>query len=311
MVALLFCRCYSQYGREVAVAAPLQKLGELSATNPFQGRVLVPLLVHYFAIVFGASYEILFYLLSAAALHSALFALRSVFEELFGWTPGQSLAASFAFLYPLGWNFIAFSPVLAPADFPAIAFYLFGLLAILRGRWRQLAMIVFIGAINRETVIFLVPTLLVLRWGEVPVRRLLGIAVGLTALWVSIRVGVNLALAENGGTVMMWKIDDNLHALSELLNLKHKRIDQFLYVFGGLHLASLLVIWKSPKRIRQLYLLSILFLIPMFFVALFDEFRIYNEAILGFSLPFFWYVGEAIRKHYQGPSGIEVVEVVG
>ena len=70
-----------------------------------------------------------------------------------------------------------------PASGPDHVLWLLAALLTLSGRDRWLYPLVFIGAFNRETVVFVVPIHFALRWGKEPLSRLLVRCAVLMVLW--------------------------------------------------------------------------------------------------------------------------------
>jgi hypothetical protein len=224
--------------------------------------------------------QILF--LWAALYRMAAFASRFA-------SAGWSLAASLLAASFVPWGFTSLGSNLAyPYDLPTLFFSVAALEAIVSRRFGLLVLIVGIGTLNKETMVWIIPAyagyeLLERRQSRHEIlTRLMLLVLSFSAVYW-------LARYQSGAIKTMsfqsydplrgwvWRYSDNIRELA-LLN---QRDGLLLNVYWPLVIhAPALVWWKHvPKALKAFYLAALFHVIPTFLLGNIWEVRLFNELI--------------------------------
>ncbi len=190
-------------------------------------------------------------------------------------------------------------------DFPNLALFTLGLVAMVRRRWSVYFIALFLAAVNKETSILLILIFAVYyRLRPLSPRRhyllLLGAQLG---LYVLIRGALSLHFAGNPGTFLEFHLlDHNLQIL-----LPFSIADAAAWLFVGLLLG---IQWNKKPLLPRVGLLVLVVLCAMaVFFGYFDELRMYYEVfpsvclLLCHSFAVVWQVPIEVRR---GPGGAPV-----
>lgn len=197
------------------------------------------------------------------------------------------------FLWTLVWTFLIHTIFnhYFPYDMMSVAFFSAGLCFIYERRFLPLALVVLIGAFNKETVLFLVPLFLLDALGPVSFSQLRSAASQLhgpvdfdwklapllkTAFLFLIWLAVNLTLSRfythNDPSELRLRFRENLH------NLAPHSWPQFFGACGFL----LPVLWGLRRRIPDARIAAYLLVLPLWILVMFargglTETRIFGE----------------------------------
>ncbi len=197
------------------------------------------------------------------------------------------------FLWTLVWTYlihILFNHYF-PYDMMSVAFFSAGLCFIYERRFLPLALVVLIGAFNRETVLFLVPIFLLDALAPVSISRLRSAAsqphsatdldwksvpllktAFLFLLWLSVDLTLSHFYTHNDPSELRLRFRENLH------NLAPHSWPQFFGACGFL----LPVLWGLRRRIPDARITAYLLVVPLWILVMFargvlTETRIFGE----------------------------------
>ncbi len=136
-----------------------------------------------------------------------------------------------------------------PASAPDLMFWTLGAMVTMQGRDRWLFPMLVLGALNRETVVFLIPIHFALRWGDEPVGRLVARCALMAIVWLVPFVAVRQVVEVTG-----WA--DGKNAIGFLRNnLTRTEWIAYAIAFAGAWLALPFLGWKHvPPKLRWLIL---------------------------------------------------------
>lgn len=220
------------------IGATLPRLLSATAEIPFQYRVLVPWIVN----LLGGNVS-LFWVIEAMAtfclLLSFLFLLRTL-------QPSIHPLWSFSILYGM-LTITVLSPVkearfFYPWDTPSVAFTAAGLALLYRKDWRWVYPLFFIATLNRETTYLLIGVCLL--WAPKH-------ALGLSAIWVSVKGFLWLLYNDNPGYPVHFALPYNL----ELLSMPGG-VSALLLATGGLVYISVPLHHYAPRFLRYAMLVA-------------------------------------------------------
>ena len=180
------------------------------------------------------------------------------------------------------WNYIILSSAHYIDDIPAMLFFVLGLTALESGKRLWFYLVFFVAVINRETAVFLVPAMLILRFKQEKLWKLavrsvvlIGIAYGLRHLLVFVldfKPEYSAGMFQNTLKANLIFMGSLFHGDPEALRM--------LMIFGGLWAVLPFCRKNVPKKAMQLTLILPLFFAGMLYVGnLNNEARIFNEMI--------------------------------
>lgn len=252
------------------------------ASTPFQYRVLVPAIIHWFVAHGHGSVRVL----TEIAVWASLFAVLVCFLALLRcFLPlGISVVLAPTILPVLWWDHtqIGVDHFLYLSDFPAVAFLALGISLLLRRRLGWFYLVFAVATFNRETSIFLTVAFVALAYGREPLRRLAAHAVTQVALWVVITAAIRYAFANRPGSGMyelhLW-VNLDL-ARQALLGTNATLTSSLPLLFGGSY-AVVPLFWsrRSPEARRLLWIFPMEVAIMMV-VGNIVEFRVYDDGLL-------------------------------
>lgn len=262
-----------------------------------QARILVRLLlgppVRWFGISPGMAnlfWQTLFLLAGSLALEDT--------ARRLGLSRMAARAGVFFALLGLNWGFLRSGYSIAyPYDLPAFAFVCLALRSlVLRQRFLFLAML-FLGTLNKETLVFLIPVYALSRaGGQRPAAWFLPLAEAALVFalayflprWLLSEEITGITASSGSPGSPRWQ--DNLgHLLGR--NMVHPG-QHFLWV-ALFHLPALLMWKKLPFPVKQTYMCLPLFFLPVFLFGNLWEFRLFGEILpLAGLATGFWLAGE-------------------
>ena len=272
--ASLFTAVYLQSTDEFA-RATLADLTRFEAEIPFQHRMLLPAIVAGISVIAPVlSLEAVYAALCLGAVLGLILALRELCRSVL--SPQLADVGPLLVLYPLLWNLCVLNRHYLPYDVPASLIFCTGLIGLLRGPiwllWASLAL----GALNRETILFLTLCYAAVSYGSTSLARIAATCTLQLALVTSIKLTI-AAILPGGGSSGLFEL--HLLTNAEALTRISPASIRTSLVFGGLWLLVPLAWGSLPPQVRRL-----LWVIPPFLasIGLFGvpwETRIYNELI--------------------------------
>ena len=308
--ALLFFDHYTASSSEYGPGSG-QALADFTAYRPFQYRILVPFIAHVLHSSFGTAVQATYALTNVGSMIALLFVYRKFL--CFYFSESAAFFYSFGLLYILGWNLCAIYAFRYPSDIPGVFFFAAGLLCLLRKEWLLYYCVLFVGAWNRESILFLVFAYLLVYWDKDDPKTIAKHAGAQLALCLCVKQAIVYIFRHNPGSPYSFTFYDNVGTVIALLQTPFLLLSKLLCIFGGLWIL-VLVFWRDvPSDVRRLQFLAVPVLLVMLFVGNLQEPRIYNELVPGLMLAAA-YVIDKIFADGRGidPSGgpIGVGEVV-
>lgn len=258
-----------------------ERLVELRAPLPFGHRVLVPWLTRP-VLDMGVSIRDAFTGWEAVATFALVlgtaWAVRPYMSRRWAMLGGVALLL----MLPLPFLVRHRWPIFYPWDTPGMAFVVWGVGALLRGRMRTALAIVAVGALNREGVLLLAPAALLLWPRSVPeARRALAWAVLLFATHWAVRQGIALALPDNPGPPIHFTIDERYRLFTNFEWLADPwHAIRFLASLSFLPLVWVVLWLDIPHPLRRLHVLAMVMLCALLVVANAYEPRAFGEWIV-------------------------------
>jgi hypothetical protein len=269
--SLLFTREY--FSRTIEWRqAPLEKMIAFEADTPFQYRVLAPLVIRLLVHITDVDPYSISKVLTVVWTFASLLAFRLLLREFH--SEVVSSFGAFFLVYALFWNHAVFGIWRMPFDLPGVLFFTIGLAALLRAKWSVFYVVFLLGAVNRETILFLTCAHMLLAFkgtGRTLPWKHVSIQVG---LWTVVRIVLTVVFRGNEGGQFQTQVGANIEHLSSGIATV-----PLLLSFGGLWVPALAG-WKvMDERTRRLLLLAVPFVGMMFLVGNIHELRIYNELV--------------------------------
>lgn len=200
--------------------------------------------------------------------------------------PVPALGAAFlAALFTI-WGFVQTAGYYTyPYDFPALLFSAAGLLAIARRRRAWLFLVVLLGSMNKETIVWLVPADFFVRVGTGERLRplflktallllLFGAAYELPRMLLARTAALQVTVQATGATEARY-----LGNLRDLLFLNQRNLFTNAWYPFALHFPPLLFFKRLHGDLRRMYWATPVLLVPIFFLGNVVEARLYNELI--------------------------------
>jgi hypothetical protein len=165
-------------------------------------------------------------------------------------------------------------------DFPALLLFTLGLTLMAQRRWRAYLLVFVLGAINKETIVLLTLIFAIHfgPWGVAPRlqrREFLKLGALQFALFVAVKLALDLAFRDNAGRFVEFHVDHNLAWLRRSL-VTYGAVP----VAAGIALALLVFArWREkPILLRRGLVILPLLLALTAFLGFIDELRDYYEA---------------------------------
>lgn len=260
--------------------ASWQALVDLRAPLPFGHRVLVPLLARPFVDA-GVPVGTAFAVSELAATIVLLVALRALFAR---WVNERAaMLGALGFLGVLAFPLLLAHrwPIFYPWDAWAIAATVIGVLAIVAERFPLAVVVVFVGALNRETVIVL-PAIAVLVHLDEPARRTkaLGWAGLMVLAWFAARAVAAAIVPGARGSALQFHVEGELRVLHNLAWLAAP--ERALQWLGSIAFAP--VLWiavrsRIPRELVRFEWIGIAGVAALLVVANVYEPRVYGELL--------------------------------
>lgn len=243
-------------------------------------RVLSPSVVRLF-VEAGIS-ERTSAMILVAVTTTALLLFFAKLLNLWGLDKEKSTLLAPFILIPMVWNYIILSLPHYPEDIPSVLFFTLGLVALAENKSIRFHVIFLLAIINRESAVFLVPSMFLMEMGRRKTSSLLLHSFVLIAVAFGIRLFLN-NLIDMSGSSSSVMFEDNLRINTRFLwsvlqgNLQVLRM---IMLFGGLWLLLPFCIGRVTSRVMLLTIMLPVFFVGMLIVGnLNGEARIFNEMI--------------------------------
>jgi hypothetical protein len=271
IAALVFTRIYFDSTREWR-QAPLELLSHFAAEKPFQYRVLFPFLVHVVQMMTGLPV----YDISKIINVLVTLALLVVFRNYLGlfFSKYFSPIGALLILYPMYWHYCVYGFWRTTSDLPATLFFLLGLKALFNRRWKPYYLIYSIGAINRETIVFLTIAFSLVLSGKKHLRFIASNVLIQVLILAAVRYGLAQVFSTNAGESFQLQLFSNLQKISSL-----EIIQPILLSFGGLWIFIPFGWHGQDPFVKRLLWVCLPFYLLMAVVGNLHELRVYNELV--------------------------------
>lgn len=268
--------------------ATWEQLYNLTAKLPFGHRILVPLLSRFFVELLGMKignaffvFEFCFSLLTIVFIYKVFriylnSAISYCFSVLF------VAFLTFPFLLKHVWA------VYYPYDTAAVFFMVAGFYYILKEKWSCLLLVMILGAINRESIVFLVPLFVLLSLDKLKTKNHLVVLFGLAAVFFACRILISLILTENENEPLHFYIGNKLRVLNNIKWIAKKPFSntaQFLSSIGFLPIIWMMLRKYIPQKLKRIEIWSVIFFSPLLVVGNIYEPRIFGEMIAVLYIP--------------------------
>lgn len=259
----------------------LSKLISFNAQNPYQTRILMPLIGSGLAQLLPIANITIFTWLEVFGV----FCLLLVFRE-FLFTihlideQSKNIADLLAvlILVPLVYNYIVLQNLYYPYDIPEMVLFTLGLILIVRQDWVLFYVTFVIAVLTRETSGLLILALVLALYDRLPLRKLALHVVATVAIWAVIRYFVVQIFHSNGGSLYENHFIGNLQYLYGAFDFEPAAIST-LMVFGGF-LPFVLLTWRrQPSLLKRWLLIGIPFFALNLYVSVIREVRVFTEMV--------------------------------
>ena len=216
LVAANFALNFAQFGTPFL---DIEKFAAGAERFPFQYRILTaPIfgllleaykkfdpatVLSHFPSYLSSPEQLAYFTVNGVSFFIALVLFRRVSATVFA---GNLALFSYLAFIALSYLWFILNPGLSfilPYDLPALAFCQASLLCVLRGRWFLLCVIFAIATLNRETTYLIVLIVLIRWWLGLERRRVLVVAVVLTAIWLATKIALVFWLSGMSGAVVI------------------------------------------------------------------------------------------------------------
>jgi hypothetical protein len=251
--------------------ATFYSLVDFSALKPFQCRILVPALIRVLHQIFKVDIQILFKGITVLSVFFLLLAFRRLLQKFF--SRKVSEYGTFLLLYPLVWNYCIYGRFRVPYDLPAVLLFTVGLIAILEKRLVLFYLVLLVGALNRETIVFLIGAFALLQDRPIHWKRLIPHIAAQSCLVGGVLLMLDYLFRAQSGAMHL-QVRNNIAIL-----LTPYLWPRVLLTFGGSWLL-ILAFWRIQHPvIKRLLVLIIPFTLSVFLVGIITELRIYSELV--------------------------------
>jgi hypothetical protein len=174
------------------------------------------------------------------------------------------------------WNYAVLGHWLLPSDIWAVMLFTAGLNAAWRRNWTLFYCVFLIGALNRETIIFLTVAYLLAFSSRQHLLTTSGHAIAQLAIWLAVKSSLYLAFLDHAGKgVFETQWQRNLRALTTFNDDSVKIACAFGLIWTLIPLA-----WPHlPREYKRLLWVILPFVGSMAVVAVLAETRIYSELV--------------------------------
>jgi hypothetical protein len=186
---------------------------------------------------------------------------------------------------PLIVNYGIYGYVSYPSDLTALFLFTVAAYCILEDLHWATRIVAVLAALNRETAVLIVPLYILVNWRSKSFVRLMYEVATLTTCTIGPLLLLQQVFHHYPGALSENHFSWNLSLLRQAFTLHRPGIVYALTLFSGFHIISLVFLKRSPEFMKAAYICSILLVIVFVPVAILTEARVYNEAILGFTLP--------------------------
>lgn len=255
-------------------------------------------------------YTVLYYVTFAEWL-AATIVLAALCTRHVGLVSGMAASVLFALTFPFllskGGYFY---------DFPEVLFFAAAVYSASRGWLIPLAILAVVGAMNKETMVFFLPTLLPFLAARIGAWKALFALGGCTLAAAATYLMISTHYAGNGGGRVEFHLLNNLAFYANPLNLLALEETYGLPLFRaysivGVAFVGILAIsgWRgAPRPVRHHLLLALLVNLPLFAALAFQaEIRNLSLTFVGWTI----LVAYAIRRWLVDPKNSEVSSPAG
>lgn len=278
------------YFTGVYTDTPLDKLLNFSVCLPFAQRLLIPLLLHPFALL-PIEINQLFFLAEWIFIYLFYIALFHLLRLEFHIKEARLLSWLFILLLPLvtviNYRFTddGLATFYYPADTPALLFMTLGFLWCLQAKWLYFIPWVFLATFNRESSILLVLLIPSLHWHNLN-KVIKPLLLSLLA-YAFARIIILNSLEVPGQLWEFFLPETQKTRFSINLMWLFKDLNLLLLAFG---FAGLPLLWFTlydyiPPIYRPVRYLALFYFIGLLLVGNFEESRIFGEIIILLYLP--------------------------
>ncbi|MDP4243989.1 MAG: hypothetical protein Q8921_14780 [Bacteroidota bacterium] len=255
----------------------VEQLTTFTARRPMQLRVLMPAIIHVVSVATSLRIDTVNKLTTIVEL----WAILLLFGRFLSFFVSQSRAwiAAPLILVPLFWNYCLLCYMHFSSDLAGIALFLALLILRHERKWVAWYVLFAMACFNRETILFALPCLMALWWRERSLRSWLTLAIASATIWIAVRVFLNYLFRDSPGGPFENHLAFNLGSLEHAWTSNQGVVRYFIFLFGGMHIVSF-ALWKwTPRALRSLLLVSLLFWAVMLPVGILLESRIFGELI--------------------------------
>lgn len=269
---------YEQHqGKADSVSALLLSVADFSGDRPYQYRILIPAVAHLMQVALRIPIPLGYQLLETVFLFLLFQAFR---RWLAAFMPARiSQFATLALLYPLLWNYVLLGHIYWPYDIPSIFFFTAGLVCLRERRWNLFYPLFILATLNRETSCFLSLAFLLIAWGRLPTKQIIGHIGIQVVLWGVIKALLVRLFAHNPGSFTADMAHLNWLLLLRMGHGNLSFIRLLPLAMGGVWLLIPLVWHQQPATLKRLLWIVPPFVAGMSIVGVLDEVRIYNELV--------------------------------
>jgi hypothetical protein len=267
------------------------------AANPFQYRILIPLLYRLMSACGIFPQKILLTLLNIVILYLTLVFFSMLLNSYFHNKTKNSIIALSIF-YPMTWNYILLNEVFQYYDLCAVLIFTMGMYFIIRENFKLLLLTFIIGILNKESAVFLIFAYAFYKYKALFTKKIIMNLFLLSAVFIAIKALFFILFRHNPGGMIEPKFSGNIEILSSIFqNMIFTK--NLLLNFGGLYVFIILMFvtgrWKNSSHSDNKGLLYMNFtIIPFFIVGAFTlnfhEVRVYSELIPMVTILFLIYV---------------------
>ena len=217
--------------------------------------------------------------LITAAVFGTLIAFRRLLLQSSGISPVRASLLAPAILIPMTWNYSIISRMVYPEDLPALLLFTLGLAFLFEKRTLAFHVVFLLAILNRESAVFLLPSMFLIQVGSRRLSRLLIHIFILAAVWYGMKMLLMHLFAGGVGPQYLNTYSQNLELLKAVLDFDPKAL-RLLLLFGGLWAVIPFCYGKVPGRIMLLSLMVPVFFAVITYVGNLDrEFRVFTEMI--------------------------------